>query len=179
MSMELMQDKQHETTALLVITTKCLYMYDMAIPFEPFLEHNYAKIYCCIKIYVSVLTHNQLFCVVSHLKNTRNVKQRQKSLCVHRLDLWPLLLRAHHNYCANILFSVCNIQINTMSGNTVQMQLEYKSMHMAGFEQMKSPSMASFMGYETLSKVAIPMESVLQGMEDLQDKIQPIPVAVS
>ena len=78
-----------------------------------------------------------------------------------------------------MIFSVCNMQINTMSGNTVQMQLEYKSMRMTGFEQMKSPSMASAMGYETLSKVAIPIESVFLGMEDLQDKIQPMSVAVS
>ena len=41
-SIELMQDKQHETTALLVSTMKCLiyiYMYDVVICFEPFLEH--------------------------------------------------------------------------------------------------------------------------------------------
>lgn len=78
-----------------------------------------------------------------------------------------------------MIFSVSNMQINTMSGDTVQMQLEYKSMRMAGFEQKKSPSMASAMGYETLSKVAIPIESVFLGIEDLQDKIQPMPIAVS
>ena len=64
------------------------------------------------------------------------------------------------------------------------MQLEYKSMRKASFEQMKSPasltsSMAVAMGYETLSKMAIPMQSVFLGMGDLQDKIQPMPVAVS
>ncbi|KAL9959343.1 hypothetical protein ACROYT_G032657 [Oculina patagonica] len=77
--------------------------------------------------------------------------------------------------------------INTMSGDTVQMQLEYKSMRKANFEQVKSPSlqvkspasMATAMGYETLSKMAIPMESVFLGMGDLQDKIQPMPVASS
>ena len=66
-----------------------------------------------------------------------------------------------------------------MSGNTVQMQLEYKSLRMAGLEQRKSPSMASAMGYETLSKGAIPIDSVFLGVEDLRDKIQPMPVAVS
>ena len=42
MSIELMQDKQHETTALLVSTRMCLiyiYMYDVVILFEAFLEH--------------------------------------------------------------------------------------------------------------------------------------------
>ena len=41
-SIELMQDKQHETTALLVSTRMCLiyiYMYDVVILFEAFLEH--------------------------------------------------------------------------------------------------------------------------------------------
>ena len=37
MSIELMQDKQHETTALLVIITK--HQYDMVIPMKLFLEH--------------------------------------------------------------------------------------------------------------------------------------------
>lgn len=74
-------------------------------------------------------------------------------------------------------------QISTVSGDTVQMQLEYKSMRKASFEQMKSPasltsSMAVAMGYETLCKMAIPMQSVFLGMGDLQDKIQPMPVAV-
>ena len=63
------------------------------------------------------------------------------------------------------------------------MQLEYKAVRKASFEQMKSPasvttSMAVAMGYETLSKMAIPMESVFLGMGDLQDKIQPMPVPV-
>ena len=80
------------------------------------------------------------------------------------------------------------MQINTMSGDTVQMQLEYKSMRKTNFEQMRSPpssqmkipeSMAAAMGYETLSKMTIPMESVFLGMGDLQDKIQPMPIAVS
>ena len=74
-----------------------------------------------------------------------------------------------------------------MSGETVQMQLEYKSVRKTNFEPKKSPSpqikspssMASVMGYETLSKMAIPMESVFLGMGDLQDKIKPMPVAVS
>ena len=38
--------------------------------------------------------------------------------------------------------------------------------------------MALAMGYETLSKMAIPMHSVFLGTGDLQDKIQPMPVAV-
>ena len=72
------------------------------------------------------------------------------------------------------------LQINTMSGDTVQMQLEYKSMRKANLEQMKSPSsVATAMGYETLNKTTIPMESVFLGMGDLQDKIKPMPVAVS
>ena len=76
-------------------------------------------------------------------------------------------------------------QINTISGNTVQMQLECKSMRKASFEQMRSPVSASFttsiavaMGYETLSTRTIPVESVFLGMGDLQDKIQPMPVKV-
>lgn len=78
-----------------------------------------------------------------------------------------------------MIFYVSALKINTMSGNTVQMQLEHKAMRMTNFEQMKSPSMASAMGYETLNKVSIPIESVFLGMEDLQDKIQPMPVSVS
>ena len=76
-------------------------------------------------------------------------------------------------------------QINTISGDTVQMQLECKSMKKASFEQMRSPVSASFttsiavaMGYETLSTRTIPVESVFLGMGDLQDKIQPMPVKV-
>ena len=76
-------------------------------------------------------------------------------------------------------------QINTISGDTVQMQLEYKSMRKASFEQVKSPCSASLtssvavaLGYETLSKMAIPMESVFLGIVDLQDKIEPMPFKV-
>ncbi|XP_068758844.1 uncharacterized protein [Montipora capricornis] len=75
--------------------------------------------------------------------------------------------------------------INTVSGDTVQMQLEYKSMRKASFDQMKSTpvsvttSMAVAMGYERLSKDAIPMDSVFSGMGDLQDKIRPVAVASS
>ena len=76
-------------------------------------------------------------------------------------------------------------QINTISGDTGQMQLECKSMRKASFEQMRSPVSASFttsiavaMGYETLSTRTIPVESVFLGMGDLQDKIQPMPVKV-
>ena len=76
-------------------------------------------------------------------------------------------------------------QINTISGDTVQMQLECKAMRKASFEQMRSPVSASFttsiavaMGYETLSTRTIPVESVFLGMGDLQDKIQPMPVKV-
>ena len=64
------------------------------------------------------------------------------------------------------------------------MQLECKSMHKASFDQIKSTpvsvtsSMAVAMGYETLSKGTIPMESVFSGMGALQDKIRPMAVAV-
>ena len=82
-----------------------------------------------------------------------------------------------------IIFFLC--QINTISGDTVQMQLECKSMRKANFEQMRSPVSASFttsfavaMGYETLSSKTIPVESVFLGMGDLQDKMQPMPVKV-
>ena len=71
-------------------------------------------------------------------------------------------------------------QINTMSGGTVQMQLEYKSIRKTGLEQLKSPSsVATAMGYETLNRLTIPMESVFSGTGDLQDKIKPMPTTVS
>ena len=83
------------------------------------------------------------------------------------------------------LLGLIPCQINTISGDTVQMQLECKSMRKASFEQMRSPVSASFttsiavaMGYETLSTRTIPVESVFLGMGDLQDKIQPMPVKV-
>ncbi|XP_074613691.1 uncharacterized protein LOC141873555 isoform X3 [Acropora palmata] len=75
--------------------------------------------------------------------------------------------------------------INTVSGDTVQMQLEYKSMHKTSIDQLRSSSfsvttsMAVAMGYEALSKRTIPMESVFSGMRDLQDKIRPMPVTSS
>ncbi|RMX41048.1 hypothetical protein pdam_00003288 [Pocillopora damicornis] len=73
-----------------------------------------------------------------------------------------------------------SLLINTMSGGTVQMQLEYKSMRKTGLEQLKSPSsVATAMGYETLNRLTIPMESVFSGTGDLQDKIKPMPTTTS
>lgn len=73
-----------------------------------------------------------------------------------------------------------SLLINTMSGGTVQMQLEYKSMRKTGLEQLKSPSsVATAMGYETLNRLTIPMESVISGTGDMQDKIKPMPTTTS
>ena len=64
------------------------------------------------------------------------------------------------------------------------MQLEYKSMQKTSIGQPRSSSfsvttsMAVAIGYETLSKRTIPMESVFSGMGDLHDKIRPMPVTV-
>ena len=70
------------------------------------------------------------------------------------------------------------LQINTISSDTLQMQLEYKSILKASFEKMTSPSVASAMGYEMVGKVTVPVESVFLGTGNLQDKIRPIPYTV-
>ena len=98
--------------------------------------------------------------MISFAKNSNNDKNKNNN---------------NNNFC---------FQINTVSGDTVQMQLEYKSMHKRSIDQPMSSSfsattsMAVAMGYEALSKRTIPMESVFSGMGDLQDKIRPMPVAV-